>query len=136
MDINLLLGLKEKVHIIVGGVSGTGKDGTISEHYGVLKEIIKLKWPMQPCMKLVLYYCDWFYTSNHGMKFDIHFGIVEVRKKGRYSKFDPLFFSQTETQFYAIHPENKGDKVDWWVIIKTNPRGVANERYNLEFAYQ
>ena len=92
---------------------------------------------MPPCMKLVLSYCDWFYTSNHGMKFDIYFGIVEVRKKGRYSKFDPFIFPQTETQvFYAIHPENKGGKVGWWVIIKTNPKGVANERYNLEFAYQ
>ena len=66
MDINftLLLGLKEKVHIIVGGVSGTGKDGTISEHYGVLKEIIKLEWPIAPFMKLVLFYCDWFDTLN------------------------------------------------------------------------
>lgn len=125
MDINftLLLGLKEKVHIIVGGVSGTGKDGTISEHYGVLKEIIKLKWPMQPCMKLVLYYCDWFYTSNHGMKFDIHFGIVEVRKKGRYSKFYPFIFPHIETQvFYSSHPENTGYKVYWWKITKTKTK--------------
>ncbi|KAL3358674.1 hypothetical protein AABB24_015666 [Solanum stoloniferum] len=118
-------------------VSGTGQNGSISEYYGVLKEIIELEWPMAPFMKLVLFYCDWFDTSKHGMKVDIHFGIVEVRKRGRYSKFDPFSFPQTATQvYYASHPENKGDTADWWVVIKTKPRGVVDKRYNLEIAYQ
>ncbi|KAK6793647.1 hypothetical protein RDI58_007100 [Solanum bulbocastanum] len=33
-------------------VSGTRQDGTISEYYGVLKEIIELEWPMTSCMNL------------------------------------------------------------------------------------
>lgn len=41
-------------------VSGTGQDGTTSEYYDVLKEIIELEWPMTSCMKSVLFYCNWF----------------------------------------------------------------------------
>ena len=71
------------------------------------------------------------------MKVDVHFGILEVRKRGTYSKFDPFIFSQTTTQvYYASHPKNKGDKADWWVVIKTKPRGVVDTRYNMEVAYQ
>ncbi|KAL3361326.1 hypothetical protein AABB24_014301, partial [Solanum stoloniferum] len=77
-------------------VSGTGQDGTINEYYGVLKEIIELEWPMAPFMKLVLFYFDWFDTSKHGMKVDIHFCIVDVRKRGIYSKFDPFIYAENK----------------------------------------
>ncbi|PHU25194.1 hypothetical protein BC332_03526 [Capsicum chinense] len=30
----------------------------------------------------------------------------------------------------------KGNKADWWVVIKTNPKGSVDTRYNLEVAYQ
>uniref|UniRef100_A0A3Q7I2H8 DUF4216 domain-containing protein n=1 Tax=Solanum lycopersicum TaxID=4081 RepID=A0A3Q7I2H8_SOLLC len=76
-------------------------------------EIIELEWPITSSMKLVLFYCDWFDTSKNGMKVDIDFGIIEVRKRRRYSKFDPFNFPLTTTQVYcASHPENKGDKAD------------------------
>lgn len=59
-------------------VSGTGQDGTTSEYYGVLEEIIELEWLMTSCMKLVLFYCDWFDPSKHGMKLDSQFGVVGI----------------------------------------------------------
>lgn len=118
-------------------VSGNGQDGTISKYYDVFKEIIELEWPITSSMKLVLFYCDWFDTSKNGMKVDIDFGIIEVRKRRRYSKFDPFNFPLTTTQVYcASHPENKGDKADWWVVISTNPRGVVDRTYNLKVSYQ
>lgn len=59
--------------------------------------------------------------SKYGMEVDSQFGIVEVWKKGRYSKFDHFIFPLTTTQvYYANHPENKGNKADWWIVIKTN----------------
>ncbi|PHT46235.1 hypothetical protein CQW23_15393 [Capsicum baccatum] len=118
-------------------VTGVGQDDITSEYYSILKEIIEFEWPMTSFMKLVLFYCDWFDPSKHGIKVDSQFGIVEVRKRGRYSKFDPFIFSQTATQvYYASHPERKGNKADWWVVIKIKPRGAVYTRYNLEVAYQ
>ncbi|KAM3235761.1 hypothetical protein P3L10_015798 [Capsicum annuum] len=92
---------------------------------------------MTSFMKLVLFYCDWFDPSKHGIKVDSQFGIVKVRKRGRYFKFDPFIFPQTATQVYnANHPKRKGNKADWCVVIKTKPRGAVDTRYNLEVAYQ
>ncbi|KAF3685583.1 putative extensin-like [Capsicum annuum] len=118
-------------------VTGVGQDGITSEYYSVLKEIIEFEWSMTSFMKLVLFYCNWFDPSKHGIKVDSQFGIVEVRKRGRYSKFDPFIFPQTATQvYYASHPERKENKADWWVVIKIKPRGTVDTRYNLEVAYQ
>ncbi|KAM3382277.1 hypothetical protein P3S68_007850 [Capsicum galapagoense] len=118
-------------------VTGVGQDGITSEYYGVLKEIIKFEWPMTSFMKLVLFYCDWFDPSKHGMKVDSQFCIVKVQRRGRYSKFDPFIFPQTATQvYYANHPEKKGNKADWWVVIKTKPKRAIDTRYNLKVAYQ
>ncbi|KAM3325804.1 hypothetical protein P3S67_000929 [Capsicum chacoense] len=92
---------------------------------------------MTSFMKLVLFYYDWFDPSKHVMKVDIQFGIIEVQRRGRYSKFDPFIFPQTATQlYYANHPKRKENKADWWVVIKTKPSGVVDTRYNLEVAYQ
>ncbi|PHT42742.1 hypothetical protein CQW23_16767 [Capsicum baccatum] len=118
-------------------VSGIGQDDITSEYYGFLKEIIEFEWPMTLFIKLVLFYCDWFDPSKHGMKVDSQFGISKVQKRGKYSKFYPFIFPQTTTQvYYANHLERKGNKVDWWVVIKTKPREAVNTRYNLEVAYQ
>nr|XP_009757555.1 PREDICTED: uncharacterized protein LOC104210361 isoform X1 [Nicotiana sylvestris]XP_009757556.1 PREDICTED: uncharacterized protein LOC104210361 isoform X1 [Nicotiana sylvestris] len=92
---------------------------------------------MTSTMKLVLFYCDRFDPSKYGMKVDSEFGIVEVRKRRRYGKFDPFIFSEIATQvYYANHPEKKGDKADWWVVIKTKAKGIVDATHNLEVAYQ
>lgn len=86
-------------------MSGVGQDGITSEYYGILKEIIKFEWPMTSFIKLFLFYCDWFDPLKKSMKVYSKFGIVEVQKWRRYSKFDPFIFPQTATQvYYANHP--------------------------------
>ncbi|PHT55116.1 hypothetical protein CQW23_03602 [Capsicum baccatum] len=71
------------------------------------------------------------------MKVDSQFGIVEIKKRGSYYKFNPFIFPQTATQvYYANHRERKGNKANSWVVIKTNPKGSVDTRYNLEVAYQ
>lgn len=71
------------------------------------------------------------------MRVDSQFGIVEVRKRRRYSKFDPFIFPETATQVYhANHPEKKGNKIDWWIVKNTNPKGAIDTRYNVEVAYR
>ncbi|PHU04605.1 hypothetical protein BC332_25427 [Capsicum chinense] len=129
--------LQEKVHNSGVCVTNIGQDGITSEYYGDLREIIKFEWPMTSFMKLVLFYYNWFDLSKHSMKVDSQFGIAEVRKRGRYSKFDPFIFPQTATQvYYANYLERKENKADWWVVIKKNPRGVVETRFNFEFSYQ
>lgn len=86
-------------------------------------------------VSFILLWLVWY--PKHIMRVDVHFGIVEVWKRGTYSKFHPFIFFQTATQvYYTSHPKNKGDKADWWVVIKTKPRGVVDTRYNMEVANQ
>ncbi|RDX94446.1 hypothetical protein CR513_23175, partial [Mucuna pruriens] len=38
--------------------------------------------------------------------------------------------------YYSPYPGRQKDKVGWLVVIKTKPRGVVDDRHNLEVAYQ
>lgn len=118
-------------------VSGTGHDGTSSDYYGVLIEILELEWPSQATKKLVLFYCDWFDPSNRGMRTHNQYKIIEVRKGRKYEKFDPFIFPKAATQvYYSPYPRRQRDKIDWLVVIKTKPRGVVDDRHTLEAAFQ
>jgi hypothetical protein len=118
-------------------VSGIGHDGTPNDYYGVVREILEFEWPCQETRKLVLFYCDWFDPSNRGMRIHNQYKIVEVRKGRKYNKYDPFIFPKTATQVYfAPHPGRQRNKVDWLVVMKTNPRGVVDDRHTLEVAFQ
>ena len=87
--------------------------------------------------KIVLFYCDWFDPSIHGMRTHKQYKIVEVRKTRKYEKFDPFIFPKMASQvYYSSYPGRQKDKVDWLVVIKTKPRGVVDDRHTLEVAYQ
>ncbi|XP_058733897.1 uncharacterized protein LOC131605570 [Vicia villosa] len=58
-------------------VSGIGQDETSNDYYGVITEILEFEWPSQTTKKLVLFYCDWFDPSRHGMRIHRQYKIVE-----------------------------------------------------------
>jgi len=119
-------------------VSLAGEGGIVDDYYGILKDVIELVYPQEPTKKCVLFSCDWFDpTINHGMRVHREFGIVDVRRTRRYSKYDPFIFAETATQvFYVPYPTKTRDKVDWWVVMKTKPRARVDNSYTLELAYQ
>ncbi|KAJ1420656.1 hypothetical protein SESBI_14232 [Sesbania bispinosa] len=74
---------------------------------------------------------------NHDVKVHKEYGIVEVHRSRRYSKFDPFILAKNAIEVYYVpYPEKIQEKVDWWVVIKINPRGTVDDRYTLEVVYQ
>lgn len=119
-------------------VKGSDQGDEESYYYGILKEIVQLEYPGHPMKRLVLFNCEWFdIVMNRGMKVHKQYGIVEIRHTRRYARFDPFIFAENAIQVYYLpYPEKIRDKVQWWVVIKTKPRGTVDDRYTLEVAYQ
>ncbi|KAG5574105.1 hypothetical protein H5410_063871 [Solanum commersonii] len=62
---------------IQGDVDGTGQ--TI-EYYGVIHEIIEVRYLGWPKNKIVLFRCKWFDLSHRGTKVDQQHNIIEVKQ--------------------------------------------------------
>ena len=108
------------------------------DFYGVIKEIIELRYPGQNQKMVVLFCYEWFDpVIDRGMKVHPLYGIVEIRHNRRYAKYDPFIFAQQAVQvYYAPYPAGLRDKSGWWVVIKTKPRGVIDDSHQLAVAYQ
>ncbi|KAH0696514.1 hypothetical protein KY290_013884 [Solanum tuberosum] len=100
---------------IQGDVDGTGQ--TI-EYYGVIQEIIEVRYSGWPNKKIVLFRCEWFDPSHRGTKVDHQYNIIEVKHTKKYRSYDPFIIAQHAKQvYYASYPLRR-DKADWWVVIK------------------
>ncbi|KAK6789613.1 hypothetical protein RDI58_013413 [Solanum bulbocastanum] len=100
---------------IQGDVDGTGQ--TI-EYYGVIQEIIELRYSGCPKKKIVLFWCEWFDPSHRSTKVDHQHNIIEVKHTRKYKSYDPFIIAQNVKQvYYAPYPLH-GDKADWWIVIK------------------
>ncbi|KAK2369072.1 hypothetical protein QL285_082226 [Trifolium repens] len=122
------------------GVCVKGDDEGVEEnyYYGNIKEIMLVEYLGEPTKQLVLFNCEWFdVVANRGMKVQHQYGIVEVNHRRRYSNYDPFIFATNAIQVYYVpYPGKLKEKIDWWVAIKTKPRGRVDDRYTLEVAYQ
>ncbi|XP_038687493.1 uncharacterized protein LOC119986872 [Tripterygium wilfordii] len=111
---------------INNGVCMPGTDFGQSEYvyYGILKEIVHLDFLGLPIKKIILFNCEWFDpTANRGTRIHKQYGLVDVKHRGRYKKFDPFIIVQQAKQVYfALYPEGIRDRQDWWVVIKTKAR--------------
>ncbi|WMV45287.1 hypothetical protein MTR67_038672 [Solanum verrucosum] len=105
---------------IQGDVDGTGQ--TI-EYYGVIQEIIEVRYSGWPKKKIVFFRCEWFDPSHRGTKVDHQHNIIEVNHTRKYRSYDPFIIAQNAKQvYYAPYPLRR-DKADWWVVIKSKPVG-------------
>ncbi|KAH0679200.1 hypothetical protein KY284_020285 [Solanum tuberosum] len=101
---------------IQGDVDGTGQ--TI-EYYGVIQEIIEVRYSGWPKKKIVLFRCEWFDPSHRGTNVDHQHNIIEVKHSRKYISYDPFIIAQNAKQvYYAPYPLRR-DKADWWVVIKS-----------------
>ncbi|WMV46391.1 hypothetical protein MTR67_039776 [Solanum verrucosum] len=118
---------------IQGDVDGTGQ--TI-EYYGVIQEIIEVRYSGWPKKKIVLFRCEWFDPSHRGTKVDHQHNIIEVKHTKKYSSYDPFIIAQNAKQvYYAPYPLRR-DKADWWVVIKSKHVGRIEIDNVLDVAYQ
>ncbi|WMV50969.1 hypothetical protein MTR67_044354 [Solanum verrucosum] len=118
---------------IQGDVDGTGQ--TI-EYYGVIQEIIEVRYSGWPNKKIVLFRCEWFDPSHRGIKVDHQHNIIEVKHTRKYRSYDSFIIVQHAKQvYYASYPLRR-DKADWWVVIKSKPVGRIEIDNVLDVAYQ
>ncbi|KAK6786293.1 hypothetical protein RDI58_014818 [Solanum bulbocastanum] len=75
---------------IQGDVDGTGQ--TI-EYYGVIHEIIEVRYSSWPNKKIVLFRCEWFDPSDKGTKVDHQHNIIEVKHTRKYRSYDPFIIA-------------------------------------------
>ncbi|KAK6796407.1 hypothetical protein RDI58_004108 [Solanum bulbocastanum] len=118
---------------IQGDVDGTGP--TI-EYYGVIQEIIEVRYSGWPKKKIVLFPCKWFDPSHRGTKVDHQHNIIEVKHTRKYRSYDPFIIAQNVKQvYYASYPLCR-DKADWRVVIKSKPVGRIEIDNVLDVVYQ
>ncbi|KAK6784178.1 hypothetical protein RDI58_017632 [Solanum bulbocastanum] len=97
-------------------VNGTSQ--TI-EYYGVIHEIIEVRYSGWPKKKIVLFRCEWFDPSHRGTKAYHQHNIIEVKHTRKYKSYDPFIIAQNVKQvYYAPYPLRR-DKTDWWIVIKS-----------------
>lgn len=111
-------------------IRGTDYGQSEYDYYGILKEIVEIEFPGRPIKRVVLFNVEWFDpTPNRGTRIHKHYGIVDVRCRGRYRKFDPFIIAQQAEQVYfASYPEGIRQRQDWYVVIKTTARRTISGR--------
>ncbi|WMV50046.1 hypothetical protein MTR67_043431 [Solanum verrucosum] len=118
---------------IQSDVNGTGQ--TI-EYYGVIQEIIEVRYSGWPKKKIVLFRCEWIDPSHSGTKVDHQHNIIEVKHTRKYKSYDHFIIAQNAKQvYYASYPLRR-DKANWWVLIKSKPVGRIEIDNVLDVAYQ
>jgi hypothetical protein len=69
-------------------------DDNEMEYYGVIKDIIKIKWEGSLQLVLVLFDCDWFDPTPSGTRRTEKLGLVEIKHAARLSVFEPFVMAK------------------------------------------
>jgi hypothetical protein len=66
--------------------TASASDGFIIEYFGVIQNIVELKFEGSKYLRVVLFYCDWFNNKlGSRVKHNKKLGLVEVNHKLRLS---------------------------------------------------
>ncbi|XP_040384748.1 uncharacterized protein LOC102706425 [Oryza brachyantha] len=107
------------------------------EYYGIIKDIIELRFDGDSEFTLVLFDCHWFHPTN-GVRHLENFGLVEVAHASCNPANEPFVLASQVTQVYYIPYACKDDRTlnAWWVAYKVRPRGIlfvpTMDDYNAE----
>ncbi|KAK6778443.1 hypothetical protein RDI58_025161 [Solanum bulbocastanum] len=88
------------------------------EYYGVIHEIIEVRYSGLPKKNIVLFWCQWFDQSHRGTNVDHQHNIIEVKHTRKYRSHDPFISAQNAKQVYYPPYPLRRDKADWCVVIK------------------
>jgi hypothetical protein len=97
---------------------------TSLEYYGIIKDIIQLRFDGDNDFTLVLFECHWFHPTN-GVRHLERFGLVEVAHGSCNPTNEPFMVASQVTQVYYLPYACKSDPSlnVWWVAYKINPIG-------------
>ena len=92
-----------------------------SEFYGVIDDIIELSYfGRKRTYKTILFKCTWYDNSPKGMQVHKEYKIVEINRKGKYSKEEPFALGHQAYQaYYAPYPSTTNERGNWEVVFKT-----------------
>ena len=109
-----------------------------NDYYGILKDVIELAYPSTSRNKVVLFECEWFNPSvNRGTRVHQSYKIIEIHHTRRYERFDSFIITSSARQVYYVpYPGRIKDKVQWWVVVKSNTRNHVEIDRTLEFVFQ
>lgn len=109
------------------GVLALGFDDSTNkdlEYYGIIKDIIELKFDGSSEFSLVLFDCHWFHPTN-GVRHLERFGLVEVAHASQNPANEPFVLASQVKQVYYLPYACKSDPVlkEWWIAHKVSPLG-------------
>ncbi|WVZ89659.1 hypothetical protein U9M48_036034 [Paspalum notatum var. saurae] len=109
------------------GVLAVGPDDGSNnelEYYGIIKDIIELKFDGDSEFNLVLFDCYWFHPTN-GVRHMERFGLVEVAHASCNLANEPFVLASQVKQVYYLPYACKSDPRlnAWWVAYKVSPLG-------------
>jgi hypothetical protein len=120
--------------LAVGDDDGSNKE---LEYYGIIKDIIELKFDGGSDFSLVLFECHWFHPTN-GVRHLDRLGLVEVAHESCNPANEPFVLaSQVKQVYYLPYPCKSDPNLNgWWVAYKVSPVAKLSipsmEEYNDE----
>jgi hypothetical protein len=105
--------------------TASASDGSITEYFGVIENIVELKFEGSKDLRVVLFYCDWFNSKlGSGVKHNKKLGLVEVNHKLRLSGYNPFVLAhQVEMVYYMSYPCRLESLEPWWIVQRVCPPG-------------
>jgi hypothetical protein len=103
--------------------TASASDGSITEYFGVIQNIVELKFEGSKDLRVVLFYYDWFNSKlGSGVKHNKKLGLVEVNHKLRLSGYNPFFLAhQVEMVDYMSYPCHSESLEPWWIVQRVCP---------------
>ncbi|CAN6317512.1 unnamed protein product [Urochloa humidicola] len=107
--------------LAVGVDDSTGKE---LEYYGIIKDIIEMKFDGDTEFSLVLFECHWFHPTN-GVRHMERFGLVEVAHESCNPANEPFVLASQVKLVYYLPYACKSDLSlnAWWIAYKVSPLG-------------
>jgi hypothetical protein len=104
-------------------VKGSCYDDNECDYYGMLKEVVRLKYLGSKC-KLFMFKCNW-YDTKRGIRVHCSNSLVEIKHTSRlHENEDFVLAQQCQQVYYTYPPGNKSS--EWWMVIKTIARSRSN----------
>ena len=119
-------------------VRGDRSEAGEVDYYGVLEDIVELKYSFGEIVKIViLFYCKSF-DPRRPSRTKVHpqYKLVDIRHTRQYSKFDPVVIAQNARQVYYVPYLLRTGKSEWWAVITTKPVGRVEVEKAIDIAFQ
>jgi len=107
-------------------VKGSTSSELEVDYYDRLEKVVELQYHNEQ-NRVFLFKCYWYDTTNRGIRFDTHYGLVEINSEARLRNVNDVFVfvKQCQQVYYTHTPSFRKDKsrVDWLSVLKTKLKG-------------